>query len=400
MQKEKFIPTKLSLLSILLASMITLMGGAAVAPALPMISEVFSDYDEIWVNMIITLPSLAVAVTGLLIGLLADKVGKVKILLISLIIFTISGISGYFLNNLYIILVGRFFVGVGIAGITSCCTALVSSYYYGEVRVKILSMQTAAMGVGVLFLETGGGALAGIGWHEPFLIYGIGLLIFMISIISLKEPTISDFRSPTDLPEKKSNVKIIILCYMTIFLLMLEMFVVPTKLPTYMTDTLGDTALISGLILGVNGTFNAISCLMYRRISLLMDRYQTVIAGFLLLGLGYILFLLPASYPQIIFSSILLGVGVGMATTSVVNILSENASFKTSGRIMGGYSMFLNLGQFMSTLLIAFMLSINDVLQDVFIILGIVSFVIAVVYVPLRAWAVRSDAHINASVGN
>ena len=58
--KNTFVPTKWTLLFLLLAAMLTLMGGAAVAPALPLISAVFSDSPEYLASMIITLPSLAV----------------------------------------------------------------------------------------------------------------------------------------------------------------------------------------------------------------------------------------------------------------------------------------------------------------------------------------------------
>ena len=60
MNGSNFRPTKLTLLTILLCSMLMLMGGAAVAPALPMINEVFPDSDFL-VSLIITLPSSAIA---------------------------------------------------------------------------------------------------------------------------------------------------------------------------------------------------------------------------------------------------------------------------------------------------------------------------------------------------
>lgn len=84
MKGKEFKPTKLSMIAILLASMLMLMGGAAVAPALPAISLAFPDASESLINLIITLPSLAIAITGLLIGALSDKIGKVKVLLASL----------------------------------------------------------------------------------------------------------------------------------------------------------------------------------------------------------------------------------------------------------------------------------------------------------------------------
>lgn len=68
MSKDDFKPTKLSMITILLASMLMLMGGAAVAPALPSISVAFPDASESLISLIITFPSLAIAIVGLAIG--------------------------------------------------------------------------------------------------------------------------------------------------------------------------------------------------------------------------------------------------------------------------------------------------------------------------------------------
>ena len=85
---KSFVPTRLTLVAMLLASMLMLMGGAAVAPALPLINEAFPGQDFA-VSLVITLPSLAVGLLGLVIGSLADKFGKVRTLCAALVLFTI-----------------------------------------------------------------------------------------------------------------------------------------------------------------------------------------------------------------------------------------------------------------------------------------------------------------------
>ena len=68
-----FTPTKWIFLFLMLSAMMILMGGAAVAPALPLISEAFPDASESTISLIITLPALAIALTSFFIGALADK---------------------------------------------------------------------------------------------------------------------------------------------------------------------------------------------------------------------------------------------------------------------------------------------------------------------------------------
>ena len=195
-RKDGFRPTKATLLTIMLCSMLMLMGGAAVAPALPLIEHVFPGQDTL-VSMIITIPSLAVGLVGFGMGALADRFGKVRTLAVSLVVFTVAGAAGFLMEGgsdgqLYTLLAFRFVVGIGIAGISSAVTALIAEYYTGIDRVKALSYQSAAMGVGVLILEYTGGLLAEFSWREPFLVYLIGVPILLMVLLSMREPSRSD----------------------------------------------------------------------------------------------------------------------------------------------------------------------------------------------------------------
>lgn len=133
---EGFKPNKLTLITLLFSSMIILMGAAAVAPALKPISDAFPGASMVTVSLVVTLPAAAVAVTGMAMGYLADRFGKVKVFIASVAIFTVAGLSGYFLNTLESVLVGRFILGVGIAGISTTTTALTAEYYSGAIRAK------------------------------------------------------------------------------------------------------------------------------------------------------------------------------------------------------------------------------------------------------------------------
>ena len=381
MHREQFRPTKLTLITLLFASMLILMGGAAVAPALPAIGEAFSNEDPVLINLIITLPSLAIALTGIGIGMLADRVGKVKVLLASLAVFALAGLSGFLLEDLYAILVSRFFVGVGIAGITCTTTALISEYYGGMTRVKVLSLQTAAMGIGVLILETSGGALAGVGWHYPFLIYGLGFLFAMMAVVSMKEPSHDPSgQSHTVAAVRKTDNGVILFCYMAIFFAMLMMFIMPSKLPDYMFESLGASALVSGLYLGALGVCTCVTALLYRRISSVIDRRLMVAVGFFLIFVAYGLFIMPPSYGTTLISVCLIGMGMSFITPPVVDMLVEQVVHANSGKVMGGYSTLLSMGQFLCTFLIAFVLAQVRGLEETFIVFSVMSALIGVVY--------------------
>ena len=353
---KQFKPTKLTLLTIMLCSMLMLMGGAAVAPALPLIEQVFPGQDTL-VSMIITIPSLAVALVGFAMGALADRLGKVKVLATSLVVFTAAGAVGFLMEGgsdtqLYILLVFRFVVGIGIAGISSAVTALIAEYYTGMDRIRALSYQSAAMGVGVLILEYTGGLLAEFSWREPFLVYLIGVPILLMVLLTMKEPR-RDEQGPADrvVPERKANKRLLTICYVTIFVAMTMAFLLPTKMPTYLQTELAVSTSVTGLFLGVHGVTNACFSLMYRRFVQRLAPFTIIAIGFLLLAVALLTLEVSESIASSVVMMIVAGAGLGMVCPAVSNTLAGETTASTSGKIMGGYSTCLNLGQFSISLI-------------------------------------------------
>ncbi len=184
-QKQKY--ETLKLIVILSASMLTIMGSAAVAPALPEMLEYFVNVPNasLLVSMVVTLPALGIIISSPFIGILADRYSRKKILMVSLAIFALVGVTGAFLNSLYIILAFRLLLGVGIAGMTICTSALLADNYTGAELKKKTALQAACMGFGAAVLQLAGGALAGINWHSSYYIYLISLLIIPGVILSI-----------------------------------------------------------------------------------------------------------------------------------------------------------------------------------------------------------------------
>lgn len=353
-EKGSFKPTVVTLAALLLSSMLILMGGAAVAPALPDITAYFAGESSFLVSLIITLPSLSVAIFGFAVGILADKLGKVKVLTISLLIFTIAGAIGFFLDELGTLLVFRFILGIGIAGITSTVTALIAEYYSGVSRTKVLSYQSAAMGIGVLILEFTGGSLAEISWREPFLIYLIGLPIMLLVIFSMREPKVEEPSADVKAMERSQarpiNKGYVVLCYVAIIIVMMMVFILPTRIPYYMGE-LGVSSSLVGLFLGAHGVANAAVSIAYRQFSQRFNPFLLLGAGFVVMFIGLVLTFIVSSVVTAVAMLIIVGVGVGMTVPSIANTLAGEVTNSNSGKIMGGYGTCLSFGQFIISLL-------------------------------------------------
>jgi MFS family permease len=381
MQNRTFRPTRWTLVFLLLSSMMILMGGAAVAPALPEISSAFPEASEAIISLIITFPALAIACTGFFIGAAVDKIGRIPVLAVSLIIFTLAGVSGFFLTTLPAILVGRFVLGIGIAGIISSTTSLITDYYNGPCRVRVLGYQAAAMGIGVLILDTSGGLLAEISWRMSFLIYGIGLFILIGTLITMKEPVKKQMEVNRDAPKTKMPVASIALIYGTLFIGMILFFLMPTKFPYLVSEFTGDSAIVSGFLLGIMGCFSALVGVFYWRIAGRIHRVMNLALSFILLGVGYVLFGISTSLSLLIIAVIIVGLGNGLLMPTVLGWLGLITPPPVMGKVMGGYGASLNIGQFVSSFAAVPVFLMAASYGHMFLIFGIVSMCIGVVYV-------------------
>lgn len=100
------------MVAILTLSLLTVMAGAAVAPALGVIQEFFSGESKMMVQLIISMPAVFIAVTNLFFEKLC-RICKAKTLtLIGLGMYIVFGCGAGLFSNIYLVLVCRALVGV------------------------------------------------------------------------------------------------------------------------------------------------------------------------------------------------------------------------------------------------------------------------------------------------
>ncbi len=376
---KPFVPGKVTLLTILLSSMVILMGAAAVAPALQPIKMHFGE-SEFMVSMIVSLPSLSVAIVGFAVGYLADRLGKVKVFFAALAVFTFAGAVSFFLENFLLILVFRFILGVGIAGISLTTTALIGEYYAGMQRAKVIGYQAAAIGVGTLVLEILGGSLADVGWNYPFLIYLVGVPIIVCGLISVRDPAriVRDTASSapvSDRPADDGGRRKILFCYAMVFMEMFLMFTVPMNFSYYIAE-MGQPYVMMGVLLGLMGVAQAVFSILYtRRVTKFSDRTAFTLA-FLMMGASLILLYIPF-LPVTFVSMVVMGSSLGLLMPTVIARLSMLSTAKTSGKVMGGYSVFLNLSNFITTLVFTPVLAVMATYCNAYLAMGVLGLVVA-----------------------
>ena len=357
MLKQPFTPTRFTLLVLLAAAMPSLLGTAAVSPVLDLMKEAGLGSEYV-VNLVLTLPPLATAAAGFFIGALSDRVGRVRILFLSLFFFAVSGVSGFFLENIYAIIAMRLILGVSIAGILPMASALISEYYEGEQRTRYLGYLGVSNGIGVLILQTLCGALAGFGWHYAFLVYLLGFAALPFILLFLREPPRS-CRETAACPETVPSPLCYAGIYSLVFLPALLMYLVVVNL-SYYTGTFS-TAVAPfwiGLLLGIFGLSSAVSGLVFWRFS---RRFSPLEIGgiiFLLEAAGLLLTAVSENLILLTAGLILLGFGMGLGMPNGTAWVSKITPPAVLGRYMGGVTVSTFLALFANSFVSPLVLSI------------------------------------------
>jgi MFS family permease len=170
------------------------MALAALVAVLPTLFAHFAaaPHANLLVPMILTVPSLCVALFSAPIGAVADRWGRRPVLLAALVAFTVCGAVPFLFDDLYSIIASRFVVGIAEAAILTVGNALMGDYFDAAGRKRWLGVQMSiGPFVGSAYILMGG-ALATWSWHGPFLIYLLGAFVLAAAWATLFEPTRSD----------------------------------------------------------------------------------------------------------------------------------------------------------------------------------------------------------------
>lgn len=144
----------------------------ALLPNLPQLFRRFAavPYADFLVPLIITVPSVLIAVLSPTSGVIADRLGRRRLLIIASLVFCIFDTLPVLLNSLYAVLASLFVAGAAEAFIMTCGNALLGNYFPPEPRKRWLGVQASLGAVLATITMLSGGLLGGISWHDPFLL--------------------------------------------------------------------------------------------------------------------------------------------------------------------------------------------------------------------------------------
>ncbi|WP_027135875.1 MFS transporter [Geminicoccus roseus] len=343
--------------ALLMAASLTVMANATISPALPALERLFDGDPNaaILTRLLVPAPSLMVALVAPFAGLLADRLGRRRLLLGGVLLFVISGSAGLLLPGLPTIFASRLVLGIAVALVMTAQTALIGDYFGGQQRSAFAGLQISARNFGGFLFISLAGWMALFSPRAPFAIYALPLAFVPLMWRFIVEPTSpANLRDAAVVAGGKAH-RGWLPAFMALLLLQsvtnMLFFLMPTQLP-FLFDARGiNSAVMTGTALGVLTLAGGCLALLYARIEGWIGHGGVFAVGYGAMALGFLLLVLSEAVPVSLVGTAMIGSGYALVSPEFVPLALGMAPGSRRGLAGGLLTASIFIGQFVSPLI-------------------------------------------------
>jgi predicted MFS family arabinose efflux permease len=343
------------LLVLLVAGSLTTMAGGVVAPILPEIVQQLH-LDPALAGNLVSMHCLTIALFSPPLGILADRVGRLRVLVPSLILYAVFGVAGAFMQSFWPLLVTRGLLGAASGGIAAAGLGLIGNMYEAEERSQALGLATSTLTIAGIAFPLIGGWVGATHWQFAFYLYGLGLPLAGVAALTLREK--QQIRKPK---AKESGIKLrtvlgnhfTLQLLLTLSLTSIAMYAVVIYAPLYLKQTIGAGTLVNGIVLASRAVgAAAISAFGAKRLAQTLGAAQATATGFGLMALTLITIPLLHQLSWILLTAVFFGVGFGIVLPTLYSALANLAPSNLKSSVLAAGTGAGFLGQFLSPVLL------------------------------------------------
>lgn len=342
-------------------SLITMTGGV-VTPILP---EVITslDFDPALAGNLVSIHALTIALFSPILGFFADKIGPLRVLVPSLLLYGVFGIMGGILSNFWLLLASRALIGATAGGIAAGSLGLLGKLYDQQQRTQIIAYATATLTVTGIIFPLLGGAVGSIHWRYAFGLYVIAFPLALLTILTFPEVKEKTENKPTEISSQLKQVLFTPAVWELLLLVALTaaiMYSVVIYAPIYLQETLGLGTFENGILLATRALAAAlISALGLKSVVKKLSLTGAIALGFGLMALSLFTIPLLTDFPLLLLSAFGFGIGFGLVLPNLYSSLSHTSPSEVRSSILAigiGTSFF---GQFLSPVFLGPILSVS-----------------------------------------
>ncbi|MFD9457155.1 MFS transporter [Streptomyces sp. NPDC059985] len=344
-------PSRATLFILLIASTLTIMAGAVVAPVVSVIRGDLG-VSGTQAGLILTAHGLSLAIVSPFVGWAIDKWGVRMPLVIGLLIYGLAGGAGLFADSYTTLIISRFAFGIGAAALFSGTTVALLALYQGPERDKVAGWRGTAISMGGIIWPLIGGALGSLSWHGPFAVYLLGIPLAIAMLFVLPDaPVAPRPKGVNAVALLRQQPRLLVLYGLSMFSSFL-LYVMAVFLPQRLTQLdVADPFVISLITTSTSVTGSVIG-LFYARLKGRLG-YVNLLRMSLVLWTLSMLTIGLAGHPALLtVAAGLFGLGSGVSVPALAMMLGESAPPALRGQVMALSGTANFLGQFVAPLII------------------------------------------------
>ena len=335
--------------TILSMSLLTVMAGAAIAPALGIIKAHFADAPEMMVQLIVSMPALLIIVTNLFFMPISRRLRTRTIAATGLTLYVVSGAGCFFADNIYLLLVMRAVLGISVGLIMPLSTGLLAFYFPPSEQARLMGLSAAMNQMGGVVATMLAGLLATIEWNYAFLVYLLGLIALLMVLAWLPNEQL-DTANKRGVPFQPKQLLKFHPSVVGMLLLMMIFFIFPTN---FAITAARQTSLSAEAITIIMVGLDVVAFFAGLFFGKMMKPFRVAIKYFAPVAflLGYVLFAF-GSVPAIIGGAVFVGIATGVGVPYLNTIASIKGGRNSATTVMPLLSAALYLGQFLSPIVV------------------------------------------------
>jgi MFS family permease len=343
----------------------------AKSPVLPLFVDALHGNASV-LGLISAISPLAGILFSFPVGLMSDRLGRKRLLVIAGLVFAAAPWLYLLVGNAYWLIPIRFFHGLATAILGPIASAIIVSAY-DKTKGEKLGLYSSATLIGRTLAPLLGGMIIGyfsiVGWHNFRMVYvasgilGILTLLFILFLprdgqandSNKRRLTLGDFGHALLNIIRQGKISSTALVEMATYF---AYGVVETYLPLYLHQA-GVSAGAIGFIFSAQILSIALTKPVFGRLADRVDKRTQILVGIALLGLAGGLLPLFADYWLITAISILFGLGLSFSTVATSTYVAEVSAKDELGSVLGALSSIMDIGQSFGPLLVGIIITLS-----------------------------------------